>query len=250
MVTVWRTVLMLSGYYCDSTHQHYDVTQFEYVLWRHTMHEWVMNIHYKTWIAQGRFTNMILTPSKQWGVCDKSLDQPKRADMLIGLKYEYFIAFCALKYSAGYDVSNSSKTWTSYQIRKNGGLGMRRECREYYPRHRLQWKPLVSDPSMHHDTCVTHVPWCISGSLNCGGGENVLGIPGACAIRNIRYMERDPRHVNRFCVPQRHYKQQLVHKIQPIYQTTDLHLIFFVITKSSNVIPYLPKFWMHENVWE
>ena len=70
MVTVWRTVLLLSGYYCDSTHQHYDVTQFEYVLWHHTMHEWVMNIHYKTWIAQGRFTNMILTPSKQWGVCD------------------------------------------------------------------------------------------------------------------------------------------------------------------------------------
>ena len=71
MVTVWRTVLLLSGYNCDSTHQHYDVTQFEYVLWRHTMHEWVMNIYYKTWIAQGRFTNMILTPSKQWGVCDK-----------------------------------------------------------------------------------------------------------------------------------------------------------------------------------
>ena len=70
MVMVWRTVLLLSGYNCDSTHQHYDVTQFESVLWRHTMHELVMNIHYKTWIAQGRFTNMILTPSKQWGVCD------------------------------------------------------------------------------------------------------------------------------------------------------------------------------------
>ena len=37
------------------------------------MHEWFMNIHYKTWIAQGWFTNIILTPSKQWGVCDKSL---------------------------------------------------------------------------------------------------------------------------------------------------------------------------------
>ena len=71
MVTVWRTVLLLSGYYCDSTHQHYHVTQFEYVLWCNTMHEWVMDIHYETWIAQGRFTNMILTPSKQWGVCDK-----------------------------------------------------------------------------------------------------------------------------------------------------------------------------------
>ena len=72
MVTVWWTVLLLNGNYCDSTHQHYDVTQFEYILWRHTMHEWVMNLHYKTWIAQGRFTNMILTPSKQYGVCDKS----------------------------------------------------------------------------------------------------------------------------------------------------------------------------------
>ena len=38
------------------------------LLWRHTMHEWVMNIHYKTWIAQGRFTNMILTPRNN-GAC-------------------------------------------------------------------------------------------------------------------------------------------------------------------------------------
>ena len=71
MVTVWRMVLLLSCYDCDSTHQHYDVTRFEYVLWRGTMHEWVMNIHYQTWIAQGRFINIIRTPSKQWGVCDK-----------------------------------------------------------------------------------------------------------------------------------------------------------------------------------
>ena len=34
---------------------------------------------------------------------------------------------------------------------------------------------------MHHGTCVTHVPWCMSGSLASGGGENVPGIPGACA---------------------------------------------------------------------
>ena len=26
----------------------------------------------------------------------------------------------------------------------------------------------VSDPDMHHGTCVTHVPWCMPGSLNCG----------------------------------------------------------------------------------
>ena len=49
---------------------------------------------------------------------------------------------------------------------QNCGLRMRRECRERFPRHRLQRKPIGSDPGMHHGTCVTHMPWCMSGSLN------------------------------------------------------------------------------------
>ena len=28
--------------------------------------------------------------------------------------------------------------------------------------------PQVSNPDMHHGTCVTHVPWCMSGSLTSG----------------------------------------------------------------------------------
>ena len=28
--------------------------------------------------------------------------------------------------------------------------------------------PWVSDPDMHHGTCVTHVPWCMSGALSSG----------------------------------------------------------------------------------
>ena len=28
--------------------------------------------------------------------------------------------------------------------------------------------PRVSDPDMHHGTCVTHIPWCMSGSLTSG----------------------------------------------------------------------------------
>ena len=75
---------------------------------------------------------------------------------------------------------------------QNCGLRMRRECRERFPRHRLQRKPLVSDPAMYHDTCVTHVPWCISGFLTRGGGENVRAIPGACATRNFTYLVRGP----------------------------------------------------------
>ena len=37
---------------------------------------------------------------------------------------------------------------------------MRRECRERFP-----LPPRFSDPDMHHGTCVTHVPCCMSGSL-------------------------------------------------------------------------------------
>ena len=48
--------------------------------------------------------------------------------------------------------------------------------------------PPVSDPGMHHGTCVTHVPWCMSGSLTRGGEENVPGISGACATRNFLYL--------------------------------------------------------------
>ena len=74
----------------------------------------------------------------------------------------------------------------------NCGLRILRECRERFPRHRLQRNPLVSDLSMHYGTCVTHVPWYMTGSLTRGGGENVPGIPGACATSNFTYLARGP----------------------------------------------------------
>ena len=40
---------------------------------------------------------------------------------------------------------------------------MRRECRERFPP-----PPRFSDPDMHHGTCVTHVSWCMPGSLTNG----------------------------------------------------------------------------------
>ena len=73
-------------------------------------------------------------------------------------------------------------------------LHMRRECWERFARHRLQRKPVVSDPGMHHGTCVTHVPWCRSGSLTRGSGENVPGIPGAWVTRKFTYLARGPCH--------------------------------------------------------
>ena len=46
--------------------------------------------------------------------------------------------------------------------KQNCGLRMRRECRERFPHHWLHRKQLVSDPGMHHGTCITHVLWCMS----------------------------------------------------------------------------------------
>ena len=77
---------------------------------------------------------------------------------------------------------------------------MRRECQERFPHHRFQRKPLVSDPGIHHGTCVTHVRWCMSGSLTSGDEKNVPGIPGRCATRNFAYRARGPYWKALICV--------------------------------------------------
>ena len=76
--------------------------------------------------------------------------------------------------------------WAPYQIRKIAGCACAGNVGNVFPRSRFQRKPLVSDPGMHHGTRVTHVPWSMSGSLTCGDGENVPGIPGACAPAILR----------------------------------------------------------------
>ena len=78
---------------------------------------------------------------------------------------------------------------------QNCALRMRPECWERFPRHRLQRKPLFSDPDMHHGRCAMHVPRCMSRSLTHGGGENVTGIPGACATCNFAHLVRGHRHL-------------------------------------------------------
>ena len=69
--------------------------------------------------------------------------------------------------------------------------------------------PRDSDPDMHHGTCVTHVPRCMPWSLTIaisfeiGSGENVPGIPGACATRHFTYLVRGPLYdIGRILLPQ------------------------------------------------
>ena len=75
---------------------------------------------------------------------------------------------------------------------------MRHECRDRFPTRK------VSDPDIHQGTCVMHVPWWMPGSLTSSFlwsrcGENVPGIPGACATRNFTYLVRGPWSTTHFC---------------------------------------------------
>ena len=75
---------------------------------------------------------------------------------------------------------------------KSSGLHMRRECRERFLRHR----------SLATPTCIKARAWCtchgacrdrqLAVSFEVGGGENLAGIPSACATSNIAYMVRGP----------------------------------------------------------
>ena len=53
-------------------------------------------------------------------------------------------------------------SWASCQIRKIAGAHAPGMPGTFSP------SPQVSYPDMHHGTCVTHVPWCMPGSLTSG----------------------------------------------------------------------------------
>ena len=46
-----------------------------------------------------------------------------------------------------------------------------------FPRYPFQRKSLVIYPGVHHGTCTTHVPWCMSGSITLGGGKTFPAFP-------------------------------------------------------------------------
>ena len=82
-------------------------------------------------------------------------------------------------------------SWASCQTHKIAGAHARGILGTVSP------SPQVSDPYMHHGTCVTHVPWCMPGSLTSGflwkrRRGNFPGIPGACATCNFTYLVRGP----------------------------------------------------------
>ena len=48
---------------------------------------------------------------------------------------------------------------------------------------------------MHHATCFTHVPWCMSGSLTRGGGKTFPAFPAHAQSANLRICKRTMGHM-------------------------------------------------------
>ena len=69
------------------------------------------------------------------------------------------------------------------QIRKFAGWACAGNAGTVFPATDFKGNGLVSDPDMYHGTCVTHVPWCKSGSLTHGGGET---FPAHAQPANLR----------------------------------------------------------------
>ena len=87
----------------------------------------------------------------------------------------------------------SSRQRASYQIRKIAGCACAWNAGNVLPRRRIQRKPRVGNPGVHHGTCVTHVPWCMPGLLTRGRwrGKRPRHSRRICT-RNLTYLIRGP----------------------------------------------------------
>ena len=97
----------------------------------------------------------------------------------------------------------------------------------------------VSNPNMHHGTCVTHVPWCMTGSLTSG-------------FLWSRWRGKRPRHSRRMCSPQ-------FLRIWYIYICKYLMLNLWILLQNLYNISYCPwesrsclvllvLMWFHDDV--
>ena len=110
-----------------------------------------------------------------------------------------------------------NSAWASYQMHKIAGCACAGNA------------PLVSDPDMHHGTCVTHVPWCMPGSLTSG-------------FLWSRWRGKRFRHSRRMRIP---YFTYLVrgpyHKIIHFHRITSSYTLEYHVSQISILTP--SAFW-------
>ena len=85
-----------------------------------------------------------------WMHCYDGPHQSQKTDVILG--------YMSIRYM---DQTRQSG-WASCHISKIEG------CAYAGNAGKISLPPRASDPDMHHGTCVTHVPWCMPGSLTSG----------------------------------------------------------------------------------
>ena len=135
-------------------------------------------------MRHGRFTKRIVTKMPSMTFCAYKHSVPATGAQINVELYDLTspsLLKCDLQYLNLTGIENVSislicplhdQQWASCQIREIAGCA----CAGYVGTHQLQRKPLASDSGIHRGTCVTHVPWCMSGSLTRDGGENASWI--------------------------------------------------------------------------
>ena len=117
-------------------------------------------------------------------------------------------------------------SWASYQIRKCAG------CARAGNAGNIFQPPRVNYPDMHHGTCVTHVPWCMPGSLTSGFLWNRWRGKRSWHSRRMRNM------------------QFYVSGKRPIAYTLDLLTLSGRLTTATLTIIRLPqRQWRNQGIW-
>ena len=133
---------------------------------------WLMNDIYPVWYFKIKTTKLGLACStlKRGPTTEHSIYGRRRASWSWNSLHEVRLAPIRITqttrvpdYDTRYIIATNSKLqWASCQIRKIAGAHAPGMPGTFSP------SPQVSDPDMHHGTCVTHVPWCMPGSLTSG----------------------------------------------------------------------------------
>ena len=105
---------------------------------------------------------------------------------------------------------------------------MHRECRERFPCYQLQRKPLISNPHMHHGTCITHVPWCMLGSLTALAGKTFLAFQ---RVHDPEFYVSGKRPMKYFCFNSRCNKTYIMTAIPLIYPIHTWILVWLIGTR-------------------
>ena len=100
--------------------------------------------------------------------------------------------------------------WASWQIHIFASCACAGNAGHVYSDTDFKGNGLVSDPGMHHGTCVTHLPWCKSGSLVRGGGNTFPAFPAHAQPANMRIWQEA------HCIGSLYRAQSSVH--QPPYK--------------------------------